>query len=414
MDQSYFPHLAQQYQDEMVAFLQAMVQIPSVNGRDDETAVSQRIIQQAHQLGFAAELVAKDPKRANAIVRWGQGPHKFAIIGHVDTVAEGPADHWSVPPFGGVVVPADGPNGRLYGRGTSDNKAGIAIGLYTLALLRDHGLVDPNDVELIVAGVVDEESGATSTLGVRHLLDTGHFDGVEGAIYAYASDIVCVGHRGLLRLELTARGQAIHSGLPAWSQKKKGVNAVTGLAAALLALEALEISAPPHPAFDHLGCTITPGTLIQGGTFVSIVPNLATAAVDIRLMPGQAVEGVLTAVQATLDHITAQRPGLTLTATVTTSFPGAAIPSDHPLAQIAQHHARHVTGAEWPIVGAGPGNEGYMLIGAGIPTLCGFGPSGDNAHAPDEWVDLTSLHQTVAIFSGIICDYLNQRTESKQ
>ena len=106
MDQSQLPRLAQSYQDEMVAFLQAMVQIPSVNGRDDETAVSQRIIQQAHQLGFAAELVAKDPKRANAIVRWGQGPHKFAIIGHVDTVAEGPADHWSVPP--GSLCPQTG------------------------------------------------------------------------------------------------------------------------------------------------------------------------------------------------------------------------------------------------------------------------------------------------------------------
>lgn len=411
MKRPLIPHLAQQYQDDLVAFLQALVQIPSVNGRDDETAVSQRIVQQAHRLGFAAELVAKQPNRpnasranrANAIVRWGQGPRKFAIIGHVDTVAEGPADHWSVPPFGGEIK-----DGRLVGRGTADNKAGIAIGLYTLALLRDHQLVDPNEVELIVAGVVDEESGATSTLGVRHLLDTGHFAGVEGAIYAYASDIVCVGHRGLLRLELTARGQAIHSGLPAWSQKKKGVNAVTGLAAALLALETLQLSAPPHPAFDHLGCTITPGTLIQGGTFVSIVPDLATAAVDIRLMPGQEVEEVLTAVHTTLNHITSQRPGLTLTTAVTTSFPGAAIPSDHPLAQIAQHHARSVTGGDWPIVGAGPGNEGYMLIGAGIPTLCGFGPSGDNAHAPDEWVDLTSLHQTVAVFSGIICDYLRK------
>jgi acetylornithine deacetylase/succinyl-diaminopimelate desuccinylase-like protein len=49
-----------------------------------------------------------------------------------------------------------------------------------------------------------------------------------------------------------------------------------------------------------------------------------------------------------------------------------------------------------------------MLIGAGIPTLCGFGPTGGNPHASDEWVELDSLHATVSMFAGIIHDYLNQ------
>jgi len=48
-----------------------------------------------------------------------------------------------------------------------------------------------------------------------------------------------------------------------------------------------------------------------------------------------------------------------------------------------------------------------MLIGAGIPTLCGFGPTGGKPHAPDEWVDVNSLPATVAMFAGIIHDYLN-------
>ena len=49
--------------------------------------------------------------------------------------------------------------------------------------------------------------------------------------------------------------------------------------------------------------------------------------------------------------------------------------------------------------------EGYMLIEAGIPTLCGFGPTGGNVHAPDEWVEIDSLGPTVAMYSGIIVDY---------
>lgn len=393
--------LAQSYEPDMVRFLQALIQLLSVNGRHSEKAVAERIVAEAQMLGFTGELVAKDPDRPNALVRWGHGAAKFAIIGHSDTVAEGDHSHWSHPPFGGEMA-----DGRMYGRGSADNKAGIAIGLYLLALIRDHELLDPNKVELIIAGVVDEESGATSTLGVRHLIESGELAGVKGAIYAYASDIVCVGHRGSLRLELTARGEATHTGLAAWSQGKKGVNAVTGLAAVLLALENLDIPAPSHPAFDHLGCTITPGTLMQGGAFVSMVPDLATAAVDIRLMPEQDKDEVLAIVQTVIDGVVAHRPGLTVSTKITNSFPGAAIPIDHDLAQIAQKQAQAFTAGDWPIIGAGAGNEGYMLIGAGIPTLCGFGPAGGNAHAPDEWVDVASLSTTLATFAGIVKEYL--------
>jgi acetylornithine deacetylase/succinyl-diaminopimelate desuccinylase-like protein len=256
-----------------------------------------------------------------------------------------------------------------------------------------------------VTGVVDEESGASSTLGVRHLLNEGHLP-VQGAIYAYASDIVCVGHRGLLRLQLVARGKSIHTGSTEWSRGEGGVNAVLGLAAVLLQLEQLKLPAPEHPAFANLGCTVTPGTLFQGGEFESIVPATAEALVDIRLMPGQEAEEVITAVQQIIDEVISQRPGFNIHMSIKNNLPAAAIPMDHPLAQIAQRHAQANTGQAWPIAGAGPANEGYMLIEAGIPTLSGFGPNGSNAHAPDEWVEVASLTTTLATYAGILCDYL--------
>jgi acetylornithine deacetylase/succinyl-diaminopimelate desuccinylase-like protein len=52
-----------------------------------------------------------------------------------------------------------------------------------------------------------------------------------------------------------------------------------------------------------------------------------------------------------------------------------------------------------------------MLIGAGIATLCGFGPTGGNPHAPNEWVEIASLPATATIFAGIIHDYLNLSKE---
>jgi len=383
--------------------LKSLVSIPSVNGIDTEAAVAEQLIAAARDLGLAADTVASDPARPNALVSWGRGPARFVLVGHMDTVATGDPSAWSSPPFAGEIH-----GGRVIGRGTADNKAGLACGLHTLAVLRDRGILDPDAVQVILAGVVDEESGACSTLGARYLLDQGLLQPARGAIYTYASDFVCVGHRGLLRLVLSARGEAIHSGSGAWARGEAGVNAVTGLADVLLRLEALDVPAPQHPAFAKLRCTLTPGTLFSGGQFESVVPPSAEALVDVRLMPGQTAEQILALVDAAIGEAQTVRPGLSVSVRVKNDLPAAAIPLDHPLAELAQRHAEAVTGVAWPIAGAGPANEGYMLIEAGIPTLAGFGPTGGNAHAPDEWVDVESLGRTVAIYTAIIEDYLGR------
>jgi succinyl-diaminopimelate desuccinylase len=392
--------LVGKYEAPLLAFLQELVRLKSVNGRYPEQPVAKRIVAEAVKLGLDGRLIAKESLRPNALVRWGSGPRGFALLGHLDTVAAGDASQWTSPPFEPEVR-----NGRLYGRGTADNKAGLAIGLYTLALLRDQGQLNPDEVTLILAGVVDEESGASSELGMRYLLDEGHLP-VQGAIYTYTSDIVCVGHRGLLRLVLEAKGTAVHSGSDEWSRGEGGVNAVTGLAAILLQMEQLKLPYEPHPAFDHLGFTMTPGTLFSGGEFESMVPGAATAVIDCRLMPGQTPEMVINAVQRIIDAECRNRPGLRVTIQVKNRLPAAAIPAQHPLAQLAQRHAQTLTGQPWPIRGAGPANEGYMLIDAGIPTLPGFGPSGGSAHAPDEWVAVDSLAETAVLYATIIQDYL--------
>jgi succinyl-diaminopimelate desuccinylase len=393
--------VARQRLPEVVRFVQELVRIPSVNGRDSEAAVAQRVAAEAERLNLQNELVALDSQRPNVLAEWGRGEAGFVFVGHLDTVAEGPAQAWKHPPFEAQVD-----QGNLYGRGTADNKAGIACGLYTLALLRDRGRLDPAQVRLMLAGVVDEESGASSKLGVRYLLDQGRLQPARGAIYTYASDIVCVGHRGLLRLVLRAAGRAVHSGSPQWSRGQGGVNAVTGLAELLLRLEKLRLPAPAHPAFKGLRCKLTPGTIFHGGEFESMVPSAAEAMVDVRLMPGQPADEVLAAVQAAMRAVELRRPGLTFSLEVKNNLPGVALPAGHALVRTAQRWTHSVTGKTWPAVGAGPANEGYMLIQAGIPTLCGFGPTGGNAHAPDEWVNIESLAATLAMYAGIVSELL--------
>ena len=391
---------AASYREAMLAFLQGLIRIPSVNGRDPEEAIAKRIILEAEKWGLDCRLEAKEDTRPNALVTLGSGRAGFALIGHMDTVAEGTLERWKHPPFAAEVR-----DNSLFGRGAADNKAGIACGLYALVLLRELNLLDLTREKVILACVADEESGACSNLGVHHLLDHKMLP-IQGAIYTYASDIVCIGHRGLLRLEMKAEGQSVHSGILEWHQRKVGVNAVTGLADLLLRLEKMEVHAASQPGFEKLGCTITPGTKFQGGNYESIVPDAATAIVDIRLMPNQDPAPLLVKVKALITSLEKSRPGLKLSYEVKVNIPGASIPPDHPLVIITQDYTELLTGKRWLAEGAGPANEGYMLIKEGIPTLCGFGPTGGNPHAADEWVSIDSLPVTAAMYAGIIHDYL--------
>ena len=393
---------AYKYQIDLTDFLRDLVRIRSVNGRDTEHGLAERIQMEANKLGLESNLVALQPGRPNILVTYGTGAERFALIGHMDTVAEGDPKNWSSPPFAAEIKEE-----RIIGRGAADNKAGIACGLYTLCLLRDLKLIDPSRQQAVVAGVVDEESGACSPLGVRHLLDSGALQ-ARGAIYAYTSDIVCIGHRGLIRLELIARGESIHAGVAEWHNHVRGGNAVMALAELLLKLESLNIPATAAPpGFEHLGFTVTPGTIFSGGSFPSIVPDSASAIVDIRLLPGQSSASVLELVREQIQDVEKNRSRISFHMQVTVDIPGAYIRKDHPLALIAQDYTEAMTGRRWETAAAGPANEGYMLIEAGIPTLCGFGPTGGNPHAPDEWVEINSLTTTVAMFAGIIHDYLN-------
>lgn len=384
----------------LLDLLKSMVRTPSINGQFSEKDVAEILTAAGRFAGFKGRMVGPVFERPNALISWGNGPRRFLLIGHLDTVSPGDEAAWSAPPFA-----AEERDGRLIGRGTADNKAGLVCGLFAMSLIRDLGLLSPDEVTITLAGVVDEESGASSRIGLRSLLDDGLY--AEGAIYTYAGDTICIGHRGLLRIVLHAFGESAHTGSREWAEGRVGVNAVTGLADALVSLEALQVPAPRHPAFGNMGFTITPGTLVKGGTFESVVPAEAEAMIDMRLMPGQSSDMVLHQVREVLIEVMHRRPGLTLDYTVKNSLPGAAIPADHRLAQLAVHHAALAYDDPPQLGAAGPANEGYMLVDAGIPTLPGFGPQGGNAHAPDEYVIIDSLIDTIAIYAGVITDYLS-------
>ncbi len=383
---------AQHHRADMTAFCARLLQTPSVNGVHDERAVALIIAEQAQALGLHAHLVGVDPSRPNVIVSTStESPTGLLLVGHLDTVPPGDESAWTYPPFSGTQA-----NGRLYGRGAVDTKGGMTAALYALALLKDCPDALPQGRAQLIC-VPDEESGATGTLGIKWLHDQGLLEG-RGAIYAYSGDQITLGHRGLLRYTLTCHGQSIHSGASEWQEHTAGANAITGMARLLLELENLHFDYSTAPHFSEFRTVLTPGTLINGGTSINIVPDSCEAAVDIRLTPEVTRQHIEALIDDCIQRVSAER-GVTFTRTLLNDASAALTSDDAMIVQVLESVVRDVKHKEPQRVVAGPANEGYLLNDRGIPTICGFGPEGANFHANDEYVTIDSLVETAAVFA---------------
>ncbi len=386
-----------QSEPEMVDFCSRLLQTPSVNGVNDERALAEVIVEQARSLGLFVQIAGENPRRPNVIISTDeQRPTGLLLIGHLDTVPPGDETQWTYRPFSGTVT-----NGRVYGRGAIDTKGGMTSALYALAALKavDGGL--PNRRAQLIC-VPDEESGATGDLGIKYLRANGLLSGL-GAVYAYSGDDITLGHRGLVRYRLICRGAAIHTGAMEWQEGKAGANAVTGMARLLVELEQVEWPHSDVPYFEPFRTIMTPGTVIQGGVSINIVPDVCEALVDVRLTPEVNRDQIEAQLMASIDQVNRERLGLNFEYQLLNYAP-AAITDENALVVLAlEDSVRQVKGITPKRVVAGPANEGYLLIERGIPTICGFGPSGANAHAIDEYVEIQGLVDAACIFALTAC-----------
>ena len=154
--------------------------------------------------------------------------------------------------------------------------------------------------------------------------------------------------------------------------------------------------------------TVTPGTILNGGGFVSVVPSNASAMVDIRLMPSTSADEILKTIDNLIQNIiqnSTTSNWLSASVTIVTKLPAVSIDSTHPLVVSCVNAIQKIYNLTPTTNGCGPANEGYMLIENGIPTICGFGPIGGNVHGVDEWISLTSMSQTVDTYCDIVRNY---------
>ena len=375
---------SRKYINDCISFLKQLVQTPSVNGKHFEEAIVQVIHREAEKQGLPAEIVAKDPQRPNIVVGGRlEDSHPLLLVAHTDTVTEGASHLWKFPPFSGHQEGM-----RLYGRGAIDCKGGVALSMSVLKALRDMNQLH----RAKFVGVCDEESGASSPLGLGYLLEQNLK--AEGAIYTYGrhggvTESINIGHRGVLRVWVIFYGESVHSGSLTWQNATRGKNAIDALGRFLGKMQSFSLPGESR-YFPGYRLIATPTQLVAG-IADSIVPDEAKVLFDIRTLPEHTTENVLEEI-----HAIAQQccPKFSYQIQPKFEVPAVLSPPDSPFIQTVQKIHQECFDIFPSLKGSGPANESYMLIKRGIPTIAGYGPSGEGAHSPNEYADIDSLEKS--------------------
>lgn len=405
--------------DEAVEFTREMIRIPTVNPPGEFYEDGARCIGKwLKGAGFTEEYIAaegmtehtaKHP-RVNVIGRKeGARPGKtLHMNGHFDVVPAGRG--WTREPFGAEIS-----DGKIWGRGTCDMKAGIAAALFAAEALRRAGVETNGAIE--ISGTVDEESGGYA--GVAYLCKSGrvtaqntHFAIIPEPLNV---DRICVGHRGVYWFDVVTHGRIAHGSMP-----YLGHSAIDDMGAVL---EAIRTELQPElakrmtrvPVVPELSrrATLNVNTMSGGQVGEDVqspcVADRAHAIFDRRFLLEEGFDSTKAEIQKLLESVKARVPGLRYDLTDRMVVHPTATPENSPVTQSLQAAISRVLGKPAQII-ASPGTydqKHFDRIGH-IPHTVAYGPGVlDLAHQPDEWVGIEDLKNSIAVIAIAATKLLN-------
>jgi succinyl-diaminopimelate desuccinylase len=378
-------------EEEVVEICRDLVRAPSVNPPGDETEVASVAAGQLAKLGIDARFVTPMPKRTSTIGSWGrEGGRTLLFNGHYDVVPVPDPENWPHPPFSGHVA-----DGKLYGRGSTDMKAGIAACLAAVSALQ-RAKLDPKG-RLLMHLVADEE--ALGTHGTKYLVENGYCDGATEALVGEPTDMHLVGaERGAVWLRILTEGASAHGSTP-----RLGVNAIEHMAHVIRAVEGMRF----RKLHEMLGApTVNIGT-ITGGSKVNMVPDRCAIEIDRRTIPGETLEEIVGEFEAALDVARAEVPGLRARVAVDDSAEPSETPEGTTLVDL-MHEARDAFGIEGSEVGYAGATDARFLINQGrIPAIV-FGPGEPLlAHTTGEYVKVSQLLDATRAYTYMFARFLD-------
>ncbi|WP_380675425.1 ArgE/DapE family deacylase [Salinigranum sp. GCM10025319] len=330
------------------------------------------------------------------------GPHVH-FTGHFDVVPAG--EDWSTDPYDPVVE-----DGRIYGRGASDMKSGIAASLFAVDALAS---VTSLPGTVTQSMTVDEETGGFTGLGF--LVKEGHvsLDNTDYCVYTecFDSSRVCLGHRGVLKFHVTATGEKAHG-----CMAHDGRNAITAMNDFLSRIETYREEL--HGRTTDL--PVTPvesrhadvsATMLDAGYSENVVPDRCRATFYRVLVPGETVEGA----RAEIRELMRETEGAFETDLSYDEIMYAeptAVSEDCTVAQTYLEHVRDFHSNPEFVVSPGSDDQRFVVNDAGIEECIVYGPGLlDQAHVVDEYVPIEEVLTATKVMAVSTADLMGVLAE---
>jgi succinyl-diaminopimelate desuccinylase len=377
---------------ELVDLTIRLVQTPTENPPGNEKGAAQFLRLFLSKMGFKIKTVLSPKGRWNLMAerRWGRGGRTLIFNGHLDVVPAGDPSQWKYPPFQGKLS-----KGRIYGRGASDMKSGIASFIHALSTI-DRSKLSFHQGAVILHLVSDEESHGHQGMGF--LSQRGGIRG-DAALVGEPTDLQpVIAQKGALWLRISTLGKSAHSSKP-----HLGVNAIEKMIKLMERLSSIPLG-KEHPLLGKP--TLSIGT-IQGGTKINVVPDRCEIEVDRRMLPGEKKEEVLGKLKGVLDLLQSQDPFFKYRMEEIDFAEPSEVNPEEEIVKMGVEAIQKVMGKK-PLLRAFSGftDSRFYVNQCHIPTLI-FGPGGvDQSHTTDESVEVDALVHAACIYGLIIINYL--------
>jgi succinyl-diaminopimelate desuccinylase len=381
--------------DEAVSLLQRILRADTTNPAGNELEAAQILDEFFRAHGIETEVDEFLSGRANLLARLpggGQDRPSLMLCGHMDVVPAGGAA-WDADPFA-----AELRDGKIYGRGASDMKSGLAAMAVALANLKQEGISLPGDV--LFAATAGEE---VDCRGARRFVERGVLEGVGAVVIAEPTrgDVIPA-HKGALWVEITTRGEAAHGSAP-----EAGINAIEHMHHVLgELLQSFRFEVNPDPA---LGVPTLSVDRIDGGSAVNVVPDECRLQIDIRTVPAQDHGGILQEIGHCIDSLRDNLPELTYEIEVMQERLAVNTPKDERIVQAAESLREETYDTPSSRAGAPYYTDASVLVES-YPDLAVvlYGPGDDRlAHQPNECVDVESFARSIGFYEQIAARYFS-------
>lgn len=374
-------------EDEAADLVSALVSIDSQNPPGRERECATYIHDTLEDWGLDTELVHEPfADRPQVIARVGRGEADAGTLvlnGHMDVVPPGDPDEWTRDPFGGEVD-----DGRVYGRGASDMKSGLAAAMFAGRAAAHADLAG----ELVLTFAIGEETAEPGTKTLVEGLDADY-----GVVLEPTELVVDTAGKGLAWYVADVAGESCHASGP-----HLGRNAL----AALLSIED-ELAAYQERigerSHELLGESLCTPTIARSGDKENVVPARAELTLDRRFLPSEDVEAIDREMDALFDPV--RERGFDVTVTRTRTYEPAEIPVDAPVAETFRRHASDVAGvATEPHAKRASTDQRNFVNDAGIPAII-WGPgTPEQCHTADEWARVDQVVEAVEVLGRAVDD----------